>query len=113
MNECRQGDIVWANLDPVHGSEQAGKRPVVIISGDAMNGGTTNRIVCPLTTQMKQKHRVRVFVEKNSINGLAADSEVLVAQVRTLSIDRFGKTIGCVSGTQLKEIKELLVEILE
>ena len=77
----KQRDIWFANLDPTKGSEQAGLRPVVIISGDSMNQNTSLCLVCPLSSKIKN-FPTTVFVKKTPQNGLTADSEVLTFQIR-------------------------------
>ena len=48
-----QKDIYWANLDPIKGKEQKGKRPVVIISGNTMNKNLGIFIICPISSKIK------------------------------------------------------------
>jgi mRNA interferase MazF len=112
MSVYNQGEIVWADLDPVRGSEQAGKRPSVIISGDVMNDVMTIRIACLLTKQLRRGRPARVFIARNSTNGLTEDSDVLVTQVRTISVKRCGKVIGRVTEVQLEEIQKELDGLL-
>lgn len=85
-----QGEIWYADLEPVKGSEQAGRRPVVIISGQTMNIIIETIIVCPLTSVIKNINGC-VFVEKNEMNSLKKDSEVLGLQIRTISKQKLTK----------------------
>lgn len=100
-----QGEIWYADLEPVKGSEQAGRRPVVIISGPSMNTALQIIIVCPLTSVIKNIKGC-VIIEKNSINNLKKDSEVLVLQIRTISKHRLIKKLGNITNSQLELIKE-------
>ena len=100
-----QGEIWYADLEPVKGSEQAGRRPVVIISGPSMNTALQIIIVCPLTTVIKNIKGC-VIIEKNTINNLKKDSEVLVLQIRTISKQRLTKKLGNITNSQLELIKE-------
>ncbi|HJY22456.1 MAG TPA: type II toxin-antitoxin system PemK/MazF family toxin [Hanamia sp.] len=100
-----QGEIWYADLEPVKGSEQAGRRPVVIISGPTMNTAIQTISVCPLTTVIKNIKGC-VIIEKNSINNLKKDSEVLVLQIRTISKQRLTKKLGIITKDQLELIKE-------
>lgn len=100
-----QGEIWYADLEPVKGSEQAGRRPVVIISGPTMNTAIQIIIVCPLTSVIKNIKGC-VIIEKNTINNLKKDSEVLVLQIRTISKQRLTKKIGSITNSQLELIKE-------
>jgi mRNA interferase MazF len=108
----RQKDIYYAKLDPVTGSEQRGLRPVVIISGNAMNDNLDICIVCPLTTSIK-RYSGCVVLKNDSTNNLRQDSEVLTFQVRAISKERFAKQIGEITDEQLKMIIEGLNDILK
>ncbi len=101
----KQGEIWYADLEPATGSEQAGKRPVVIVSGHTMNIALQIIIVCPLTGAIKNIKGC-VVVQKNVINNLKKDSEVLVLQVRTISKDRLSKKIGNISERQIETYKK-------
>src|ERR1043166_2697396 len=99
MTDAHQGEVFWVNLDPVRGSKQAGKRPVVVISGNTLNESMPIRIVCPLTRKTRGSTG-RVSVPKSRTNGLKQDSDILVFQIRTVSRERFGKKIGHISADQ-------------
>ncbi len=107
----KQKDIYWAELDPVKGSEQRGKRPVVIVSGEAMNDHLDIVICCPLSTSVK-KYSGCVILEKDRINNLKTDSEIITFQIRAISKSRLTKKIGAITKDQLKEIIVGLNEIL-
>lgn len=107
----KQRDIWLADLYPVKGNEQSGVRPVVVISGNAMNDNLGIAIICPLTTKIK-KYAGCLVLEKNPENGLAADSEVITFQVRTLAKERCKIRLGEISKYQLQVIKEGLNDIL-
>ncbi len=98
-----QKHIYLANLNPVKGSEQSGKRPVVVISGDTMNSTLPICIVCPITSKVKNYYSC-VALKANKLNGLEVDSEVITFQVRALSKDRLGKRIGKINENQLQDI---------
>lgn len=103
MKKVLQKEIYWADLNPTKGSEQSGKRPVVIISGETVNTNLPVHIVCPLSSKVKHYNSC-VFVPKDTKNKLKADSEVITFQVRTISKNRIGKKIGTISDIQLREI---------
>ena len=108
----KQRDIWFANLDPTKGSEQAGLRPVVIISGDSMNQNTSLCLVCPLSSKIKN-FPTTVFVKKTPQNGLTADSEVLTFQIRVLAQSRFIRRIGEITETELEQIIDELNGVFE
>lgn len=105
-----QKDIYWADLDPVKGKEQRGKRPAVIISGDAMNKNLGIFIICPISSKIKN-YAGCVKIDKNKINKLNEDSEIITFQIRTIAKERMIKKIGEITDEQLKEIFNSLSEI--
>lgn len=89
-------EIWFAELDPTEGSEQGGKRPVLIISGNAMNSRSGLVIVCPLTSKVKN-YSGNIVLMPDELNGLSMESELLTFQIRTISSSRLIKKIGSVS----------------
>lgn len=107
----KQRDIYWADLEPVKGSEQRGKRPVVIVSGDSMNENLDIVICCPLSTSVKN-YSGCVILKKDKSNNLKCDSEVITFQVRAISKARLKEKIGGITIDQLKMVINGLNEIL-
>jgi mRNA interferase MazF len=107
----KQREIWVVDLNPVKGSEQKGIRPVVIISGNAMNDHLRMAVICPLTTRIKN-YMGCLLLKKNPMNGLESDSEVIIFQVRTISGERFLQRLGEISEDQLILIREKLNEVL-
>lgn len=107
----KQREIWLADLNPVKGSEQKGVRPVVVVSGNAMNDHLGIAIVCPLSTKIKH-YAGCLVIEKDVVNGLTQDSEVITFQIRTISQVRLISIIGEITKAQLEEIKKGLQEIL-
>lgn len=108
----RQRDIWMADLNPVKGSEQKGIRPVVIISGNAMNDNLGICIICPLTSRIKN-YAGCLLLEKDEMNGLEQDSEIITFQVRTVSKERLIRKTGELTIEQLEMIKQGLNEVLK
>jgi mRNA interferase MazF len=107
----KQREIWFADLNPIKGSEQRGIRPVVVISGNAMNDNYNVCIVCPLSSKIKNFAGC-LILSKNAQNGLETDSEVITFQIRTLSKERFLTKIGEITPSQLNEIKQGLNDVL-
>lgn len=107
----RQGELWSANLDPTKGSEQAGQRPVVIVSGDTLNDTLPIVIVVPVTTKIKL-YPTCVLLPANKITGLKKDSEAIPFQVRAVAKKRLTKKIGNVSEEELREILKGLFLVL-
>jgi len=107
----RQGEIWYVSLDPTKGSEQAGYRPVVILSGNMLNEHLRVVIVCPLTTKIKN-YKGNIVLEPNSGNGLKQTSEVLLFHIRSISKSRFSSKIGEIKPSELVALKRGLDDIL-
>lgn len=107
----KQKDIYWADLNPTRGREQKGYRPVVIISGNAMNDNLGIFIVCPISTKIKN-YVGCLTLGRNKINNLSADSEILTFQIRAIAKERLTKKIGEITDQELQEIVNLLNDVL-
>jgi len=104
MARVLRGDIIWADLNPVQGHEQAGRRPVVVISHDVFNERSGTVIAMALTSQ-QQRAGFPLTLELEGDN-LPKRSWVKISQIRTLSRQRLGRRIGRLEPEQL----DLLVE---
>jgi mRNA interferase MazF len=102
--------VVWAELDPTQGREQAGRRPVLVISHDIFNERSGTVIAMAITSQA-QKTGFPLTVELMS-GALPKRSWVKVGQVRTLSVERLKRRIGRVSPEELLRVVEGLNEII-
>ncbi len=107
----KQGELWFANLNPVKGSEQAGLRPVVILSGNLLNTYLNTVICCPLTTKIKS-YKGDVVLHPTEQNGLNAESEILTHHIRSISKDRLTKRIGKIEEKEVQLIKKYLNEIM-
>ncbi len=110
MARILRGEIIWADLNPVRGKEQAGQRPVLVISQDVFNERSGTVIAVALTSQPQQAGFPLTF--ELSDPQLPKKSWVKISQIRTLSIERLGQKIGMVSAEELIQIVEGLNEIL-
>lgn len=108
----KKGDIYEIFLDPVIGSEQAGRRPAVIISGNLANKHLNTVIVCPLTSQLKN-YRGNLILEPSEENGLSKTSEVMTVHIRSVSKERLVKKLGTLEVEDLDVIEEALSKILK
>jgi len=100
----KQGELWYADLNPVKGSEQSGTRPVVIVSGDLANTYLKTVICCPLTTKIK-RYKGNVLLKPNALNKLREQSEILTFHIRSISKERLVRKIGAISTDELKLIK--------
>ena len=110
MARILRGDIRWADLNPVRGREQAGLRPVLILSHDIFNERSGTVIAVAITSQ-PQRAGFPLTLELNT-GDLPKRSWVKISQIRTLSIERIGKLMGRASPEELAQIVEGLNEII-
>jgi len=106
----RQGEIWYANLNPVKGSK-AGLRPVVILSGNLLNQYLSVVIVAPLTAKIKNYKGNPVLHPKKE-NGLTCASELLVFHIRSVSKDRMMEKIGRMDKPEMALAIKTLNDIL-
>jgi mRNA interferase MazF len=105
-----RGELRWADLDPARGHEQAGLRPVLIVSQDVFNERSGTVIAMALTSQ-PQRAGFPLTLELTSPR-LPKRSWVKISQIRTLSVERIGKRLGRVSPEELEQVVEGLNEIV-
>ncbi len=110
MARILRGEIRWADLNPVRGHEQAGLRPVLILSHDIFNERSGTVIAMALTSQ-PQRAGFPLTLELKT-GKLLKRSWVKISQIRTLSVDRIGKKIGRATPEELVQIIEGLNEII-
>lgn len=106
-----QGEIWYTNLNPTEGSEQAGFRPVVIISGNLLNKNANVVICCPLTNKLKNYHG-NLILAPTPQNGLTETSEIMTLHVHSISKTRLKQHIGTLSKSEIAKIHKCLNEIL-
>lgn len=99
----RRGDMFYADLSPVVGSEQGGIRPVLIIQNDTGNKYSPTVIAAAITSQTG-KAKLPTHIEiSSSENGLKADSVVLTEQIRTIDKSRLKEKIGHIEDGKLMD----------
>ena len=104
----KRGDIYFADLDPVVGSEQGGFRPVLIIQNDLGNRFSPTVIVLPLTSKMgKTPLRTHVPLLPPQ-GGVRKPSIILCEQVRTLEKSRLAKRLGNISADKMRQVEKAL-----
>lgn len=104
----KRGDIYYADLSPVVGSEQGGVRPVLIVQNDVGNKFSPTVIAAAITSQ-KDKNNLPTHIEVNAQNcGLAKDSVVLLEQVRTIDKRRLKEKMGALDSSDMGKINNAL-----
>jgi len=104
-----RGDIFTARLDPTEGSEQAGTRPVVVLSRDSINGNSPVVVVVPVTdaANVKRLYPSHAHLAKGS-GGLKMDSVAKAEQIRAIQVSRFVGYCGRLDGDSLGRIEEAI-----
>lgn len=101
---------MWAELNPTLGHEQAGQRPVVILSHDVFNERSGTVIAVAVSSQ-EPRARFPLSLEITTVK-LPKRSWVRISQIRTLSVERLGRKLGRVAPEELERIVEGLNEII-
>ena len=107
----KQGEIWYADLSSTKGREQAGLRPVVVISGNLLNQLLSVVIVMPLTTQVKS-YKGNPILTPSKSSGLKTESEILVFHIRSVSKDRLVRKLGAIGKAELERAVKTLNDIL-
>jgi mRNA interferase MazF len=105
----KRGDVYWADLVPRSGSEQSGRRPVVVVSHDGFNQtpGWRSIIVVPISTSSSQGKRGPTVVElSGGTAGLPKKSFAVCHQVTTLDRVKLTKKVGSLPTEPLREVEE-------
>jgi mRNA interferase MazF len=105
-----RGEVRWADLNPVRGREQAGQRPVLILSHDVFNERSGTVIAVALTNEPPRAGFPLTL--ESSAKGLPKRSWIKISQIRTLSVDRIGTRLARASEEELARVLDGLNEIL-
>jgi mRNA interferase MazF len=110
MARILRGEIRWADLDPGRSREQAGQRPVLIVSHNVFNERSGTVIALALTSQ-EPRAGYPLTIECKA-RGLPKRSWIKVSQIRTLATERIGKRLGRSSDHELLRVVDALNEII-
>lgn len=104
-----RGEVYFALLDPTRGSEQAGSRPVIIISRDAINQNSSVVVCIPCTNAANcaRIYPSQLLLQKGA-GGLALDSVALCEQIRAITKDRLGRLLGQLDAQSLRALEDRL-----
>ena len=110
MARILRGEIRWADLNPARGHEQAGERPVLVLSHDVFNERSGTVIAVALTSQ-EPRAGYPLTLELLATK-LPKRSWVKISQIRTLSTERIGKRLGRASDEELANVVDGFIEIV-
>ena len=109
--KVKRGQLYFADLSPIVGSEQAGVRPVLVLQSDRYNAQSPTTIVAAVTgRQKKLMQRTHVLLPANSV---LPGSVVLLEQIRTIDKSRLGFYIGKLNKNEMCQIDEAIRQSLE
>jgi len=104
----RRGDIYYADLSPVIGSEQGGVRPVLIVQNNVGNRFSPTVIAAAITSQRAKANLPTHIMLNSQTTGLAKDSVVLLEQVRTIDKHRLKERMGRLDNTSMMQVDQAL-----
>lgn len=108
----RRGEVYWVDLEPARGHEANKTRPAVIVSNDAANRAAERRgrgvvTVVPITSSTDRVYPFQTLLSAGEC-GLSSDSKAQAEQVRTVTIERLGRRVGCLPAVRLAELDSAL-----
>ena len=110
MARILRGEVYWADLNPVRGHEQAGLRPVLVLSHDLFNRKSETVIAMAITSQaQKAGFPLTVALPTET---MPKPSWVKISQIRTISVDRLGKKIATLDPAMLDQLVDGLLELI-
>lgn len=104
----KRGDIFYADLSPVIGSEQGGVRPILIVQNDVGNKYSPTVIAAAITSQINKAHLPTHIEIASNDCGLSKDSVILLEQIRTIDKKRLREKIGRLDQKRMKSVNEAL-----
>lgn len=110
MEQIKRGEIYYANLCPVVGSEQGGIRPVVILQNDKGNFHSTTTIIAPITGKLDKPYLPTHVIFKSDC--MKKESMVLLEQIRTIDKSRLGRFVCTMNNKTMKRVdKAVLISL--
>jgi mRNA interferase MazF len=108
LKTCRRGEIYWADLNPVIGHEQGGRRPVLIIQNDIGNRYSSTTIVAPITSSLSAKvYPTEVRIPAGT-DGLTKDSSILLNQIKAIDKRRLERRMGQLDETTMHQVNQAI-----
>lgn len=103
----KRGDVYYADLSPVIGSEQGGVRPVLVLQNDVGNKFSPTVIICAITSQF-EKAKLPIHVELGPTAGLERNSVLLLEQIRTIDKRRLREKVTHLDDTVMAHVNDAL-----
>lgn len=102
--EIYRGQIYYANLDPIIGSEQSGFRPVLILQNDIGNLYSDTVLVAPITSRVATKNKLPTHVKIHAFDKLQKDSIILTEHIRSIDKQRLEIYLGKLNEIEMKKV---------
>lgn len=109
----QRGDVFWFEPDPVRGSEQAGRRPAIIVSRDAINRVSPVIIIVPRTTYRGQTFYPSDVLIHAPEGGLSQDSVAMGLHIRAIDKQRLGAQLGHISTATMAQVEQAILQVLD
>ncbi len=110
MEKIKRGQIYYAELSPIIGSEQGGNRPVVILQNDKGNFHSTTTIIAPITGELDKPYLPTHVIFKSDC--MKKESMVLLEQIRTIDKSRLGRFVCTMNNKTMKRVdKAVLISL--
>lgn len=110
MNNIFRGNLYYADLEPVIGSEQGGIRPALIVQNNLGNRYSNTVIIAPITSRVEHKMELRTHVFINAFEKIKYDSIILIEQCRVIDKQRLKSYLGRLDSEKMKEVNIALIE---
>ena len=104
----KRGEVFWSYLDPTLGSEQSGRRPVLIIQNNDSNEFANTTIVAPLTSKIFSDLFPTHVLVKAGVLEQKFDSTILLSQIRTIDKSRLKKKIGHLAKAEMQKVDQAI-----
>lgn len=108
-NNIKKGNIYYANLDPIVGSEQNGTRPVVVVQNDIGNKYSPTILIAPITSKVYSKPNLPTHVILKSNGKITHDSIILLEQIRVIDKTRLSSYLCDLKPYQIEKIDRALI----
>ncbi len=112
-NEIKKGDIYYAVLDPIIGSEQNGTRPVVVVQNNKGNKYSPTILVAPITSKLNLKANIPTHIIIKAFGRIKNDSIILLEQVRVLDKKRLKSYLCSLNSKQIKMVDKALISAFD
>ena len=108
-----RGELWWADLAPTKGTEQSGRRPVLIVQMDKANSASPHTIIVPVTTKIRSRQLKSHVAVAAGDGGTTQDGVILCEQIRVIDKQRLQSRMGRLSEAQMVEVDVALKAILD